>query len=77
MFICSLPQLSHIQGVEIAGAALTETAFFFGQPAIFNQLADQRDNGTAPGAELTCNSRNAWVCDALIAGIVSQSQHDQ
>jgi hypothetical protein len=29
MFICSLPQLSHIQGVEIAGAALTETAFFW------------------------------------------------
>jgi hypothetical protein len=29
MFICSLPQLSHIQGVEISGAALTETAFFW------------------------------------------------
>ena len=77
MLICSLTKLANIQGVKVAGATLSQATFFFGQPAIFNQLTDQSDNGTAPGAELARNRRNAWICDALIAGIVSQTQHDQ
>jgi len=77
MFICSLTKLGNVQGVKVTGAALAQATFFFGQPAIFNQLPDQSNNSTAPGAELARNSRNAWVCDALIAGIVSQTQHDQ
>ncbi len=52
MFICSLTKLGNVQGVKVAGAALAQATFFFGQPAIFNQLADQSNNGTAPGAEL-------------------------
>ena len=77
MFICSLAKLGNVQGVKVAGAALAQATFFFGQPAIFNQLADQSNNGTTPGAELTRNSRNAWVCDPLITGIISQAKHDQ